>query len=59
MPERFFIAPLVGLANAALVYGVCDAMNTPRLWPGTLFAFATTTSTTLLFLHAIGRRGDR
>lgn len=57
MTERLLVAVLVGLVNASLVYVASDILDAPRLWPGTVLAFASTTLTTLLFLRA--RRGGR
>lgn len=54
---RITAALLAGLANGALVFGLSQALDTQRVWPGTVFAFASGALTALIFSHP--RRGGR
>ncbi len=54
--EKIIFAVLSGTVSGAAVYGVSDALNAARLWPGTLLAFGSAAMATLVFLNRRGRR---
>lgn len=54
--ERFIIAALTGLAVGALVWIASDLLEAPRVWPGAIIAFSSTTIITLASTRARGGR---
>lgn len=49
--ERLVFSVLIGIGEAAVVYGASVGLHSEHVWPGTILGFALGTTTGLTFLR--------